>query len=70
MSRRQRRDASPHSISKPSTEKYRRSLLARAYALILAPDWEQLTRQHFGPTLADIPTGSCATSPEKAETEE
>lgn len=70
MSRRQRRHTSPHSVPKLSTEQYRRSLLARAYALILAPDWEQLTRQHFGPTLADLPTGPCATSPEKAETEE
>lgn len=70
MSRRQRRHTSPHSVPKLSTEQYRRSLLARAYALILASDWEQLARQRFGPAPAEFPNGSCATSPEKAEIEE
>lgn len=67
MPRRKRRTASYRPASKLSTEQYRRSLLAKAYALILAPDWEQFVKRQFMPAREVPSNGSCAESTEEAE---
>ena len=45
MTNKKRRTTQSGREPKLSTEKYRRLLLARAYSLILAPDWSQVMQK-------------------------